>query len=65
MGYELRHFFFGNFSLTSKKNCLAQYRNKLINVSFFLILCQTGTFCCNCFIQNKKELFLYNSSFFV
>ena len=44
MGYELKGFFFGNFSLSSKKNCLAQYRNNLINTSFILILCQTDTF---------------------
>ena len=31
MGYELKGFFFGNFSLTSKKNCPAQYKNKLRN----------------------------------
>ena len=36
MGYKLKGFFFGNFSLLAKKNCPAQYRDKLIISSFSL-----------------------------
>jgi len=32
--HELKGFFFGNFSLPSKKNCPAQYEDKLRNKCF-------------------------------
>ena len=41
MGYEPNGFFFGNFSLPSKKNCPAQYEDKLVISSLFLILRRT------------------------
>ena len=59
MDYELKGFFFGNFSLLSKKNCPAQYKNKLRNISFLHILCRTGTFylVANCLLAFLISIF--------
>ncbi len=56
--HEPKGFFFGNFSLPSKKNCPAQYEDKLKNKSLFVYCAEWHSHkneILRKFLGNKKE----------